>query len=183
MNKLYAILLISVCPFIYSSDVSTPRNTLITAITRNDYGTVAKTLETYQLSQDEKQELLEMAEMIIAATIKWRNNHHWHPEFGKDYFKSVGYSFATYLAGVLTFLTAASDARAIKAQFDRYKLFGHNKLTPLHYSVGASSGLAIITGFLFYKSIQNAIGAWMKPTQRLENALRIKDALLRASTI
>ena len=37
--------------------------------------------------------------------------------------------------------------------------------------------LAALTGFFGYEAIQNLITAWEKPSNRLENALRIKDAI------
>lgn len=183
MNKLCAVLLITTYSISFSSDISTPRNTLITAITRNDYGTVAKTLETYQLSQDEKQELLEMSEQMIINAITWISKHHRHPEIGVDSFKAIGYCLATFTAGFFTLVSAAVVGSTIEATFEEDKQYRLEMLPKLPYSIAATAALTGLSGYFFCKTIQKGIAAWMKPSQRLENALRIKDSLLHASTI
>lgn len=183
MNKLFLALLIGTCTIAHASDTSNSRNTIITAIARNDYGTVTKTLETYILSQEDKQEFLEMADQMIINAINWISKHHRQPEIGIESFKTIGYGLATLIAGAFTLLSAALVGSTIEAKFDEDKQSRLEMLPKLPYSIGATVALTGISGYFFYKTVQKAIAAWMKPSHRLENALRIKDAILHASTI
>lgn len=181
MNKLLLALLISgstLCHTVKNLIDATMRNTLITAIARNDLGTVTKTLESLPImTQKENDEFLEMADQMIIAAIEWQVSHHWHPEFGKDSCKTLGYYFATLISGVATGISGGLVYHTIQAHIKPHK---YNKLDlpPLEYTSVCAALLAGITAYLGYKTIQKGIAAWEKPSQRLENALRIKDAIL-----
>lgn len=183
MNKLLLLFFIATSSVSYASDISSPRNTLITAIARNDYGTVTKTLETYPLTQEDKQEFLEMADQMIINAIKWLSKHHRQPEIGIESFKAIGYGLATVTAAAFTLLSAGIVASTVEGKFNEDKHFRLERLPELQYSIGATAALTGVSWYLFYKTIQKVIAAWTKPSHRLENAMRIKDAILHASAI
>lgn len=184
-------LLVSVSTISYSAaydtdsvDITNPRNTIITAIARSDFGTVVKTLETYPLTQEDKQEFLDMADQIVVGAIAWRNSHHWHAEYGKESFKAIGYYLATLVSGAIT----AGSIGLLVSKLEAYQNPERHsrrleQLPPIEVTIAASTILAGLTSYFGYKTVQKAIAAWMKPSQRLENALRIKDAILHMPTV
>lgn len=185
MNKLILFLLVSASTFCYAAshdtdsvDITNPRNTIITAIARSDFGTVVKTLETYPLTQEDKQEFLDMAHQIVVGAIAWRNSHHWHAEFGKEFFKTIGYYLAALASGFATVASAGLVASSLEAYHNPER---HSRrleqLPPIEVTIAASTILAGLTSYFGYKTVQKVIASWMKPSQRLENALRIKDAI------
>ena len=82
---------------------SNPRNTLITAIARNDFGTSQSIYEQItDMSFDEKQQYVQMADQIIASSIFWNSKHAFMPEIGKNLIKAAGYAItASILASLL----------------------------------------------------------------------------------
>lgn len=186
MNKIiFSFITLSSFTLTHCTDAThiNPRDTLITAIAHNDYGTVAKTLETYIMTQEDKDEFLEIADQMIITAIKWLSKHHRHPEIGIESVKAAGYCLATLTAGAMLLAIIGIVGDAAEAEYAQDKGFTTERLALLYYSMSAAGGLAIMSGFFFYKTVQKAIAAWMKPSQRLENALRIKDAILHTSTI
>lgn len=156
------------------------RNTLITAIARNDYNTTLKALEQMPIiSQADKEEFLQIADQMIITAIAWYTKHHNHPEIGKDWVKAASYLIATVLSGTATTLSIGIVASILDGQYDSDLRNRVEKLQILKGSCACAGLLAILTGHLGYKTMQKAIDSWMKPSNRLENALRIKDAILQ----
>lgn len=143
-----------------------PRNTLITAIARNDYKTTLKALgQLHDISNEEKQQYLQMADQIIISSMIWHSTHYKQPEIGRDLVASFAYFLSTVIAGAATVLD-------LGILIDHYE-FGH----PCTKEKVLAVFLAGLTTYLGYKTIQKLITAWGKPSNRLENALRIRDAI------
>lgn len=182
MNKiLFSLAALSSFALANANDAidTNPRNTLITAIARNDYGTTLKALDALpSMTQADKDEFLEMADQMIINAIAWYNKHHNHPELGKDIIKAVAFSMATFVSATTTALTCGIVASTIEAHYEREHRNRLALLPPLEVSATVATVLAGLTTYFGYKTIQKIIAAWMKPSVRLENALRIKDAIV-----
>lgn len=181
MKKLLLTLLIGCYALAHETDsvvLNNPRNTLITAIARNDYGTTLKALEQMPaMTQADKEEFLEIADQMIITAIIWHTNHHWHGEIGKDSLKAAGYWIATILSGMATAISAGMVVSILNGQYDLNLRNRTEKLQALQGTSACTVLLAILTGHLGYKTVQKIIDSWMKPSVRLENALRIRDAI------
>jgi hypothetical protein len=177
MKKLVLTLLIVSTAYaqdINSQVIDNPRNTLITAIARNDYGTALKALEQMPIiTQAEKEEFLEIADQMIHSAIDWHTIHHKHPEIGKDSFKAVGFLLATALSAVMTAAPLSLAIYAVDNQITS------GEVPPIPFTFTCTAIFAGLTTYLGYKTVCKIIDSWMKPSVRLENALRIKDAILQ----
>lgn len=168
MKKLIAIFLLvtTLGQSLHAATASNPRNTLITAMARNDFGTVTKALsQITDMSFDEKQQYVQMADQIIASAIYWNSKHAFLPEMGKNLLASLGYSLATGLSA--SFATVILGLAAEQEYYDK----------SAKKPAIAATVLYALAGYFGYRSISELINAWMKPSNRLENALRIRDAI------
>lgn len=174
MNKLILFLLISGSALCHAANAPTdinPRNTLITAIARSDFGTTKNALnQITDMTESEKQQYLQMADQIIFSNIMWFSTHAFRPEIGKDLLQSIGYFLGTLVSGGLTVV-------GIGILLDRLEF---NR--PVAKNISVALVLAGITSILGYKTIQQVIAAWQNPTVRLENSLRIRDAIFHHNT-
>lgn len=187
MNKIiFSLITAFSFALIHGTDATqiNPRDMLITAIAHNDYGSVLKALEALpSMTQTDKDEFLQIADQLILTTIIWHTKHHDHGEIGKDTVKAFGYYLATVLCGGATAIAGGIIASTVEAH---YKPDHHSRLEvlpPLMLSTAAATILAGVTTYLGYKTVQKIIDSWMKPSQRLENALRIKDAILHHAAV
>lgn len=187
MNKIiFSLITAFSFALIHGTDATqiNPRDTLITAIARNDYSTALKALEAMPaMTQKDKHEFLAIADQIIFTTIAWHTKHHNHMEIGKDAFQAVGYYLATVLSAAATAIPVGIIASTVEAKYNLDLRSRLEVLPPLKLSIPVAAILTGITTYFGYKTVQKIIDAWMKPSQRLENALRIKDAILHTSTI
>lgn len=149
-----------------TAPTNNPRNTLITAIARSDFGTSLKALEQItDMTADEKQQYMQMADQIIFSNMMWLSSHYRQPEIGKDLIQSVGYFLGTLLSGAIT----AVAVGVLVEQKEANKATAKNTVLALT--------LAGISGILGNKAIKKLITAWQNPSIKLENSLRIKDAI------
>lgn len=177
MKKFIALLVITFTAC-QAAGNDNPRNTLITAMARNDFGTVTKALEEItDMTYAEQQEYLQMADQIIESNIKWLSKHAFYPEIGKDSLKALGYYIATLLSGAAAAISISIAASTIESHYNENRRWRLEFLPKLPYTLTSSVVLAGLTSYLGYKTVQKAIDAWMKPSQRLENALRIRNAI------
>lgn len=169
MNKLILFLLISGSALCHAANTPTdinPRNTLITAIARSDFGTSINALnQITDMTESEKQQYLQMADQIIFSNMMWFSTHAFRPEIGKDLLQSIGYFLGTLVSGGLTVV-------GIGILLDRLEF---NR--PVAKNISVALVLAGITSILGYKTIQKVMASWQNPTVRLENSLRIRDAI------
>lgn len=169
MKKLFLFLLISGSTQCYTTDTAIkndPRNTLVTAIARSDVGTTLKALsEITDMTLEEKQNYLEMANQIIVTNMLHLNPARRFPEINKELLQSLAYYLGTLFAAAVT---AIGIGVLIEKTEDDEPLV-KNALFAV-----ATTG---VTSFLGYKTIRKFIDAWQRPQIRLENSMRIKDAI------
>lgn len=172
MKKSIAFLILTTSIICHAAtSENNPRNILVTAIARSDFGTTLKALEQItDMTDQEQYQYMQMADQIIIANTMWLATHSTHPEIGKDLFKGIGYLLGTLASAAIS----VGGVAVITDVIDQNSINN----PPLFIVALASLGL---TGFLGYKTIRKFIDAWQNPSIRLENALRIKDALFHCA--
>ncbi len=172
MNKLFFSLLL-LASTVFANDPfvnGSYRPQLTKAIIEADFdATVAALAKLPVMTPEEKQHYIDLTNQVIASQTLWLAQHHRHPEFGKESIKTFAYAIPTATCGSIIYIILDG-------------IFNHN-LTVDKKAVAVFLALLGIGSFTGYKTIKHAIAAWMKPSDRLANALCIKDLLFHQFTL